>query len=147
MRKNKSRILAGILTALLVLSMGTTAFAGVKNYDSKRTNSSEFGTLVGNLSVHKDDYHREIVYETTISKLSSTSISTKIIAGVEVRDYLTGGYRDYIDCYAINKTETSYYWANYNGQDPNFARRVSGFGTHEARRSGSAVVYTEVYGI
>lgn len=145
MKKLSKKLIAIMLTFVLAMSLSTTAFAA-KTSDTKTKTHSEFGTLTGyEVYVGKFAGRKEVTFETKISKLSSTSISTTLFAKVDIHDYLTGEYRDHDQAITVtNKTATSYYWEGHSNITNN--RLISSFGTHEARRSGAAAVYTEIYG-
>lgn len=66
-------------------------------------------------------------------------------AKVDIYDYKTGVYRDSdIAMVGTNTTHTGYYWEGHSSLTNN--NLISSFGAHEARRSGSAAVYTSIYG-
>ena len=134
-----------MLTLVLAISLATTAFAA-KTSDTKTKTHSEFGTLTGwEAYAGKVNGRKEVSFFVEITKLSSTSINTKLLAKVEIYDYLTGVYRDFdVAPTVTNQKSTGYYWEGHSDLTNN--RLISSYGTHEARRSGSAVVYTEIYG-
>lgn len=145
MNKMMKKISALALVLVLMMSFATMAFAA-KTTDTKTKSTSEFGTLTGyEVYVGKIGGRKEVTFTTEISKLSSTSINTTLHARVDIHDYLTGTYRDYdIAPVATNKLYTGYYWEGHSNTVNN--NLLSAFGAHEARRSGAAVVYTEIYG-
>lgn len=145
MKKIFKKFLASILAVIMTMALATTAFAA-KTSDTKTKSTSEFGTLTGNVVYSgKFDGRKEVSFGTQISKLSSTSINTTLHSRVDIHDYKTGKYLDYdLAPVATNKTYTGYYWQGHSSAAND--NLISGFGAHEARRSGSAVVYTEIYG-
>lgn len=140
------RMIASLLALVMVMSFSITTAYAAKTTDIKSKSTSEFGTLTG-----QEDYsgkilgRKEVAFSTTISKLSSTSINTKLYASVEIQDYKTGKSIGYDTAPVVtNQRSTSYYWQGHSDAANN--NLISSFGTHEARRSGSAAVYTEIYG-
>lgn len=148
MKNYVKKAIAAFLTAIIAFSFCTAAFAATKTSDYKSKNHSEFGTLSGNEQyIGFVTNRKNITFETKISKLSSTTIATKLYSYVDVHDYLTGKYLSSANgepTPGVNVTSNSYYWEGHS--DAENKRKISSFGTHEARRSGSAVVYTEIYG-
>ncbi|HZK21943.1 MAG TPA: hypothetical protein VFC76_06670 [Oscillospiraceae bacterium] len=145
MKKISKKLLIITLTLVLTISFTATVFAA-KTSDTKTKSHSEFGVLTGyEYYAGKIAGRKTITFGTKISKLSPTSIDTKLYARVDIHDYDTGVYRTYdVAPTVINKMETSYYWESHSDITNN--RLISSFGTSEARRSGSAAVYTEIYG-
>lgn len=148
MKKTITRFLSVALAAILSMMFVTTGFAA-KTTDTKTKSTSEFGTLTGLLYYcgRADNFlnSKEVIFVTKITKLSSTSINTTLYAQVDIHDYKTGKYLDHDRAMVTtNVLETSYYWqAHSSAANDNL---ISGFGAHEARRSGSAAVYTSIYG-
>lgn len=141
MKKIAKRIAALALATALSVAFSTTAFAAKTSKKTKST--TEFGTLTGyQYYIGKNDIGRkEISFYTSISKLSSTSINTYLYAEVVIKNYKTGSTLGGDNAtVTTNKTYTGYYWEGHSTQANNNA--ISSFGKHEARRSGSAVVYT-----
>lgn len=130
---------------MMIMALATTAFAA-KTTDTKTKVTSEFGTLTGSeWYVGKIAGRKEVTFVTSITKLSSTTINTTLYAQVDIHDYKTGKFLDYdVAPVATNKLQTGYYWQGHSSATND--NLVSGFGAHEARRAGSAVVYTEIYG-
>lgn len=145
MNRTIKKISALVLALVLMMSLVTMAFAA-KTSDTQTKSTSEFGTLTGHeVYAGKIGGRKEVSFSTKISKLSSTSINTTLHARVDIHDYLTGVYRDYdVAAVVTNKLNTGYYWAGHSNVVNN--NLISAFGTHEARRSGAAAVYTEIYG-
>lgn len=146
MNKTFKRLLATVLAVIMIATLTVTSFAA-KTTDTKTKSTSEFGTLTGSQwYVGKILGRKEVTFETTITKLSSTSINTTLYAQVDIHDYKTGKYLDHDQAMvATNKLETSYYWSGHSSAAND--NLISSFGAHEARRSGSAVVYTNIYGL
>lgn len=140
------RILAGVTAAVMIMTFAVTAFA-VKYSDTKTKATSEFGTLTG---VQKFDlgngYGRKLFrHKTSISKLSSTNITTTLYTQVDILDYKTGKLVGSDQLGGVkNQLSVESVWVDRNDVGRN--NLISGFGAHEARRSGSAVVYTQLIG-
>lgn len=146
MKITLKRILAGVTAVIMVMTFAVTVFAA-KTTDTKTKSTSEFGTLTGwqGYSGICGCGSKIISFETTISKLSSTSINTTLYAQVDIHDYKTGKYLDHDQAMVTtNKMSTGYYWESHSSATND--NLISSFGAHEARRSGSAVVYTNIYG-
>lgn len=147
MNKTFRKFLATALAIVLTMAFATTAFAA-KTTDTKTKSTSEFGTLKGLLYYagrEESNNRKEVIFATSITKLSSTSINTTLYAQVDIHDYKSGKYLDYDRAMVgTNVLETSYYWQAHSAATND--NLISGFGAHEARRSGSAAVYTTIYG-
>lgn len=146
MKITLKRFLAGVTAVIMVMTFAVTVFAA-KTTDTKTKSTSEFGTLTGWQGYYGicDCGSKIISFETTISKLSSTSINTTLYAQVDIHDYKTGKYLDQdIAMVTTNQLRTGYNWESHSSATND--NLISSFGAHEARRSGSAVVYTNIYG-
>lgn len=141
------RILAGVTAAVMIMTFAVTAFAA-KDSDTKTKATSEFGTLTGFQKEQlSNGYVRKfVVHKTSISKLSSTNITTTLYTQVDILNYNTGELigRDQFGG-VKNQLSVESVWDDMN--DVGRYNLISSFGAHEARRSGSAVVYTQVIGV
>lgn len=140
------RMIASLLALVMVMSFSITSAYAANPKDKAIKTTSEFGTLTGEQAYSgKFGGRKEVAFSTTISKLSSTSINTRLYASVEIQDYKTGKTIGGDSAPVVtNQRSTSYYWQGHSDAANN--NLISSFGTHEARRSGSAAVYTEMYG-
>lgn len=140
------RILAGVTAAVMIMTFAVTAFA-VDYSNTAKKSTSEFGTLTGfQTQGLGNGYARTFVeHKTSISKLSGTNITTTLYTQVDILDYKTGKLvgRDQLGG-VKNQLSVESVWVDRN--DVARFNLVSSFGAHEARRSGSAVVYTQLIG-
>ena len=145
MKNTLKKLLASALVVIMAMTFASTALAA-RTSDTKTKSTSEFGILTGDIFyVGKLGGRKEVSFCTDISKLSSTSINTTLHAKVDIHDYKTGKYLDGdIAMVATNQLHTGYYWEGHSSTTND--NLISGFGAHEARRSGSAAVYTSIYG-
>ena len=140
------RILAGVAAVVMIMTFAVTAFA-VKYSDTKTKATSEFGTLTGfQTQGLGNGYARTFVrHKTSISKLSGTNITTTLYTQVDILDYKTGKLVGSDQLGGVkNQLSVESVWVDRN--DVARFNLVSSFGAHEARRSGSAVVYTQLIG-
>ncbi len=146
MRRISKRILVGVTAVIMIMTFAVTSFAAQYS-DTKTKATSEFGTLTGFQEYGiGNGYGREFFrHKVSISKLSSTSINTTLYTQVDIMDYKTGKLvgRDQLGG-VKNQMSADSVWVDYD--DVARYNLVSSFGVHEARRSGSAVVYTQLIG-
>lgn len=146
MKRMSKRILAGATAVIMTMTLAVTSFAAQRS-DTTTKSTSEFGTLTG-YQEHGlgNGYARTFVnHKTTISKLSSTSTTTTLYTQVDILNYKTGKLVGQDKLGGIkNQMSAESVWVDMD--DVARYDLVSSFGAHEARRSGSAVVYTELIG-
>lgn len=140
------RILAGVTVVVMIMTFAVTAFA-VKYSDTKTKATSEFGTLTGfqTEGVGNGSAMTYVDHKTSISKLSGTNITTTLYTQVDILDYKTGKLVGREQRGGVkNQLSVESVWEDIDGVARN--NLISSFGAHEARRSGSAVVYTQLIG-
>lgn len=146
MRRISKRILASVMAIIMIMTFVVTSFAAQYS-DTKTKATSEFGTLTGfqQYGFGNGRGTKFVNHKTSISKLSSTSINTTLYTQVDIMDYKTGKLvgRDQLGG-VKNQMSAASVWVDYD--DVGRYNLVSSFGAHEARRSGSAVVYTQLIG-
>lgn len=146
MKKNFKRLVSGVLAVVMTMTFAITAFAAQYS-DTATKATSEFGTLTGYQEYGLGNGYAKKFFrhKTSISKLSSTSVTTTLYTQVDILNYETGklvgqdklgGVKNQLSAESVWVDDD--YVAIYD--------LVSSFGAHEARRSGSAVVYTELIG-
>lgn len=133
------KLLSILMVAVFALSLTVPAFAA--NSSVKKKTNSEFGTLTGELYGTIEVGRKEMIYST-----STTKVASRLYASVDIVDYYTGALLD-TDAQPVkyNATYNGYYWECHNASIN--AKKLSGFGAHEARGATSLVVYTTVTNI
>ena len=134
------RIFATIFTCVFLLCTAmTTVYANTS--DTKSKVSSEFGTLTGTQSYSGIALGRKII----LFRVETTKSAPVLKARVQIADYATGVSLD--EDVANNWNST---WASgmFEGHSDDInTKKISSFGSHEARGNGSSVVYTTLVGV
>lgn len=127
------RLMQLLVLSIMILSISLSA--GAVSSTKSKTNS-EFGTLTG----YQDYVGKKLGRKNINFEVSTTKTASKLIASVEIINYLTGAHLDGDIAQKSNAT-----WCGYTCEcHSNIANSnsITSYGTHEARGTGSLVVYT-----
>lgn len=135
--KNMKKLLAMLLSLMMLVSVPMTCLAATDSVEKK---STEFGTMTGNLKSSVFAGRKQVEYSTKTTKSAS-----KLIVTLQPKDYLTGANVGDPDSplTASDSRSVGDTWECHISKYNN-GKKLSAFSTHEARGKTSLVGYTGI---
>lgn len=133
---NKKKVTVFLLMAALTLSCPIGILASTEV--SKSLHTTEFGTLTG----HQEYVGKELGRKNINFEVTTTKQAKKLVAQVDILDYVTGKRLDG-DMVIGEKTTRAGYTCDCHSAKANSVP-ISSYGAHEAYGKNNKIVYTKI---